>query len=149
MYKVKKIKLTQTSIKTCLLSKYTYLYYLFLMIIIQWLSLCGRYLNKYNCLVCEVPKSRPEKKCNAHPRPNRVCIIIHLCINNTLKTRSVGRSENLVGGGRISKGQIISKGLFGVLEFSLKFVIVVKTNSFVCFWENSRISNVLSKLSDL
>ena len=35
------------------------------------------------------------------------------------------------------KGQIISKGLFGVLEFSnyqtSEFVGVVKTNSFVCF----------------
>ena len=36
-----------------------------------------------------------------------------------------------------TKGQIISKGLFGVLKFSQKqtneFVVVVKTNTFVHF----------------
>ena len=56
---------------------------------------------------------------------------------------------------KMFKGQIISKGLFGVLEFSQKndrtseFVVVEETNSFVCFWENSRIPKVLSKICDL
>ena len=50
------------------------------------------------------------------------------------------------------KGQIISKGLFGVLEFSNyqtnEFVVVVKMNLFVCFlgeFEDTK----SSKLSDL
>ena len=42
-----------------------------------------------------------------------------------------------LGKNQYSKGQIISKGLFGVLEFSQKrtkqFVVVVKTNSIVRF----------------
>ena len=48
-----------------------------------------------------------------------------------------------------TKGQIISKGLIGVLEFSKKTNEVVKTNLFIVFLENSRIPKVLSKLSDL
>ena len=42
-----------------------------------------------------------------------------------------------------SKGQIILKGLFGILKFSQK------TNKRIRFLENSRIPKVLSKLSDL
>ena len=42
----------------------------------------------------------------------------------------------------LSKGQIISKGLFGVLEFSQKMNERIRhssKNEFVRFWENSRI----------
>ena len=53
-----------------------------------------------------------------------------------------------------SKGQIVSKELFGILEFSQKPNKWIRRSSkkkFVCsfFWENSRIPKVLSKLSDL
>ena len=55
------------------------------------------------------------------------------------------------------KGQIISKALFGNLEFSQKRNERIRRsskNEFIgihsfVFWENSRIPKVLSKLSDL
>ena len=53
------------------------------------------------------------------------------------------------------KGQIFSKGLFGVLEFSQKnkgsnsLYVVVKTNRSFVFGENPRIPKVPLKLSDL
>ena len=52
------------------------------------------------------------------------------------------------------KGQIISKGLFGVLKFSQKTNERIRRSSkkeFVCLflWGNLRIPNVVSKLSDL
>ena len=46
----------------------------------------------------------------------------------------------------LSKGQIISKGLFGVLKFSQNMNEQIRSFD---FWENSRIPKVLSKLSDL
>ena len=53
----------------------------------------------------------------------------------------------------LTKGQIILKGLFGVLEFSQKtnefVMVVVKMNLFVYFWANLRIPEVPSELSDL
>ena len=53
-----------------------------------------------------------------------------------------------------SKGQIISKGLFGALKFSQKTNKQIRRsskNEFVrlFFWENLRIPKVVSKLSDL
>ena len=59
-----------------------------------------------------------------------------------------------VSGSPYPKGQIILKGLFGIVEFSQKTNERIRRsskNEFVCsfFWENSRIPKVLSKLSDL
>ena len=54
-----------------------------------------------------------------------------------IKTQSKLLPEKSGRCGSWSKGQIISKGLFGILNFSQKrtnkFVSVVKTNLFVCF----------------
>ena len=51
------------------------------------------------------------------------------------------------------KGQIISKRFFLVEDSSKKRTktlrILVKTNSFVLFWKNPRLDNLLSKLTDL
>ena len=52
-----------------------------------------------------------------------------------------------------SKGQIISKRFFLAEDSSKKRTktrrILVKTNSFVRFWKNPRLDNLLSKLIDL
>ena len=60
----------------------------------------------------------------------------------------------LIRGNLDTKGQIISKGLFGVLEVSQKTnerIHHSSKNEFIrsFFWENSRIPKVLLKLSDL
>ena len=54
----------------------------------------------------------------------------------------------------ISKGRVISKGLFSVFNFFKKTNKITShssksTNSFVCFWKNSWLDNLLSKLTDL
>ena len=57
----------------------------------------------------------------------------------------------------LTKGQLISKFLFGVINFFQKtnknkstwVIIVVKSNFFVRFWKNWRYQKVLLKLTDL